>query len=66
MGLGQFQNIKAAGGRVHDQVGDNHVEIAVAQLIFRLRQIVHRGANVAGSLQSVRHGLGVLDLVVDK
>ena len=66
MGLGQFQNIKTTGGRIHDKVGDNHIEIAVAKLIFRLRGVVHDGANMTRALQSVSHGLGVLHLVVDE
>ena len=66
MGLGQFQNIKTACGRIHDKVGDNDIEIAVTKLIFGLRGVVHDGANMPRALQSVRHGLGVLHLVVDE
>jgi hypothetical protein len=47
---GDFQNLHAGVGHVHHQVGDDHVEAAVLQLIGCARKIVDDRADMAQAL----------------
>ncbi len=52
--LGQLEHPQARGLALHDQIGDDHVEAAVPQLLLGLGQAVHDRADVTRLAQGLR------------